>query len=379
VVDALRWAFLQRSNHQLPTGKVVVIAVNRDLRKSLAFALQADGYVCDLFRHDDRSAAGAAIPRVNGTGTLAFGSPPFSSLTGIKPIAVPVAYQWLRTAGQRMRWVVIAAMIVVALGGASAVYLWISSLMFDARIDDLRKDMFASQQEAGPLTRSLPEIVRAYAVRNGGRMGGPAIFHVRHEATLATSRDAPPIEVQADQWTGVARPGFVWAASGSINGLPVKVFDSYVGGRGELSARVLGTFEVAGGIGPDYDKGELMRYLSELPVHPDAILNGTGTTWRQLDERTVEVSARSATGPAAVRFTFDDAGDIARLESDDRPMAGEGGKTVPTPWHGIYSDYVQFGRYRIPSYGEVGWVLPGGLFTYWRGRIVAYEPIEAAP
>jgi FixJ family two-component response regulator len=49
VVDALRWAFLQRSHQQLPTGKVVVIAVNRDLRKSLAFALQADGYVVTSF------------------------------------------------------------------------------------------------------------------------------------------------------------------------------------------------------------------------------------------------------------------------------------------------------------------------------------------
>ena len=116
-----------------------------------------------------------------------------------------------------------------------------------------------------------------------------------------------------------------------------------------------------------------------MTIYPDAMLNGTGLAWRQLDDRTAEVTAQSSGGPATVRFIFDEAGDIIRLESDDRPMAGEDGSTVPTPWHGAYGNYNQFGRYRIPTYGEVGWVLPDGLFTYWRGRIVSYEPMASAP
>ena len=201
------------------------------------------------------------------------------------------------------------------------------------------------------------------------------VFHARHKATLATAKDAPPIAIEADQWTGMIVPGIVWTARGTMYGLPVSVFDAFVAGHGELSARVLGAFQVAGGSGADYDKGELMRYLSELPVYPDAILNLRGVVWRQIDGQTVSVTAQSATGDATVRFIFDEAGDIVRLESDDRPME-RNGTTVATPWHGTYSRYAEFGRYRIPSYGEVGWVLLEGLFVYWKGEVVSYEPVS---
>jgi hypothetical protein len=201
-------------------------------------------------------------------------------------------------------------------------------------------------------------------------------LHTRQAATLATGQDQRPIEVEADQWIGTVAPGIVWVARGSMNGVPVTVFDAYVEGRGELSARLLGALQVAGGAGPDYDKGELQRYLSELPVHPDAILNNASLSWRQIDERTVEVTGWSKSGAATLRLYFDGSGDIVRSEADDRPMTQDG-RTVPTPWHGTFGDYQQVGRYRIPTYGEVGWLLEEGLFTYWKGRVVSYDSIDA--
>jgi hypothetical protein len=65
-------------------------------------------------------------------------------------------------------------------------------------------------------------------------------------------------------------------------GLPVSVVDSIVGGTGRLEARLLGTITVVKGVGPEFDKGESQRYLSELPLHPDAILSHThldGSNW----------------------------------------------------------------------------------------------------
>jgi hypothetical protein len=276
-----------------------------------------------------------------------------------------------------MRLTVIVAVAVVVVAGLGVAWAWIAGQSFAARMDDLREQMIAAQSQvpAGTALPDLPGIVRAYALRAGGREGGVLVFHARHKATLATGgRDAPPIAIEADQWTGMTAPGIVWTARGTMNGLPVSVFDAFVDGRGELSARVFGAVQVAGGTGAEYDKGELMRYLSELPVYPDAILNLRDVVWKELDGRTVSVTARSATGDATVRFIFDDDGDIVRMEADDRPMETNG-MTVPTPWHGLYSRYTTFGQYRIPAYGEVGWVLQDGLFTYWKGEIVAYEPM----
>jgi hypothetical protein len=275
-----------------------------------------------------------------------------------------------------MTWMMGAGLAVVTGLIVAAAVVWISGIAFAGKVDALRNRLIASQQVSAPAATNLPEIVRAYATRSGGRVGAPSVFHARHEATLSTTEGKAPIDLTAEQWTGTVVPGIVWVAEGAMSGLPVRVFDAYVDGGGELSARLLGVFPVAGGLGPDYDKAELMRYLSELPVYPDAILNAQGLIWRQIDARTVAVGARSRTGAAEVRFIFDDVGDIARMESDDRPMAGSDGMTVPTPWHGTYGDYRTFGRYRIPAYGEVGWVLPDRFFTYWRGTVVSYEPMN---
>lgn len=276
-----------------------------------------------------------------------------------------------------MKLVISAGVALAAIVLLAAGYLWIGRMAFDARVDGLRQALVASQEDDAPATApELPEIVRAYAIRAGGQEGAAKIIHARHNATLATAPDAAPMAIIAEQWTGTAIPGIVWRAEGQMNGLPVTVFDAYVDGRGELSAMLLGAVRVAGGTGPDYDKGELMRYLSELPVYPDAILNNATLTWVQVDTHTVEVTANSLSGPAAVRFIFDDAGDIVAMESDDRPMTAANGSMVPTPWHGLYGRYTQFGAYRIPAYGEVGWVLPGGLFTYWHGTVVAYDAAD---
>lgn len=116
-----------------------------------------------------------------------------------------------------------------------------------------------------------------------------------------------------------------------------------------------------------------MRFLAELAWNPDAIVNSAGLTWRQVDERTVEVALQTEGGPARVRLGFDADGDVVSMEADDRPRA-VGDQNIATRWIGRFSGYARFGNYRLPRFGEVAWVLPEGEFVYWRGEIVTAEP-----
>lgn len=271
-----------------------------------------------------------------------------------------------------MKWGrVMLLVLLVGLAGAIA-YAWFEHRNFEALIAALRERVIVAGAPAVSAIE-LPDIVRAYAVRAGGSIDGPSSIHLRHRATLATDQRRPPMAIEADQWLATRRADLLWVARGSMFGLPVSVIDSVVDGVGLLEARLGGVLPVAKGIGADFDKGELQRYLSELPVHPDAILNNTQLRWRQIDDDEVEVTATSRTGPASVRLFFDPSGDIVGLEAADRPMT-VGSTTVPTLWKGSFSRYRQFGRYRIPSYGEVSWMLPDGPFTYWKGEVIAYEP-----
>ncbi|MBN9309747.1 DUF6544 family protein [Devosia sp.] len=265
---------------------------------------------------------------------------------------------------------VIGLCVLAALALAGAYALW-SGAEFEGRIAALR-----ARLEAGPAasaTPDLPAIVRTYAERAGGRSGGPAVIHLTHSARLATAVGQPPSDIAADQWASTAMPGIVWRGHGSMLGIPLVVLDSYVDGHGLLEARIGGAIRAAYGAGGPFDKGELQRYLSELPLLPDAILNNSALRWRQVDATSVEVTANTPDGPASARFSFDAAGDIVGIVADDRPMT-VGNSTRPTRWVGTYAGYRQFGRYRVPSHGEVGWQLPEGLFTYWRGEVTSYEP-----
>lgn len=270
---------------------------------------------------------------------------------------------------RRGRVVFYLLLVLIALATG---YGWFASSRFESTIDTLRERVLSADAPAAPV--ELPEIVRAFALRNGGTIGGPRAVHLRHRATLATAKDAPPIALETDQWLSTRTSELVWRGRGTMMGLPVTVVDSIVGGEGLLEARLLGAITLAHGTGPDFDKGELHRFISELPVHPDAILNNANLRWRVVDASTVEVTARSQYGEASATFSFDDAGDIVGMEAPDRPMT-VGNKTVPTVWRGMFGRYKTIGTHRIPTYGEVGWVLPDGIFIYWKGEVVAYEPL----
>lgn len=273
-----------------------------------------------------------------------------------------------------MRMLAAGIVLVLVIAAIGLIWILASASRFDGRVQGLRASLMEARPAGGPYPQ-LPELVRGFATTAGGRQGGPLVIHARHLATLTIQPGGQAMPLSADQWTSTWEPGFVWHARAHMGLLPVSVIDAYVRGKGALAARIFGAIPVSDGSGPDFDKGELMRYLSELPLYPDAILNNASLLWRQVGHDVVEVTGTSPTGSATMRFYFDVAGDIVRMEADDRPMTMDGGKTVPTPWRGTYGKYQRIGSYRLPIYGEVGWVLPDGFFTYWRGTVVAYEPL----
>lgn len=265
---------------------------------------------------------------------------------------------------------------LLALALVAIVVPLVLSNQFVAKIEARRKILIAAQTSAPPDQNSIPEIMRAFALRNGATLGGPTTVLAHQRAEMSTARDQPFFAIEATQLSGTRDPGFVWEATATMAlVVPVRVVDAHAGGKGWLEVRIGGAIPVANATGPDSDKGEMMRFLSELAWNPDAILNAAALKWRQIDERTVEVSIETAGGTAAVRHLFDANGDIVGIEADDRPYLVDG-KTVPVRWVGRFRDYAAFGPYRLPSYGEVAWELPEGEFVYFRGTITSFAAVE---
>jgi hypothetical protein len=74
------------------------------------------------------------------------------------------------------------------------------------------------------------------------------------------------------------RPGFLWNVQvDMVPGVPARVEDSYIVGRGQLIAKLLGLFTVAEAHGGgELARGEFMRYFAEAAWYPTALLPSQG-------------------------------------------------------------------------------------------------------
>ena len=145
----------------------------------------------------------------------------------------------------------------------------------------------------------------------------------------------------------------------------VHVRDALVDGAGVLRVSVLGLITLQQ-VPPSRDltRGELMRYLAELPWVPQAILHNPHLRWRAIDAATLAVSAGQGENAAEVTLTLDASGRVVAMYVPDRSLNGQ-----PTPWVGRFADYRRQDGLWLPFLGEVGWVAAGVEGVYWRGKV----------
>lgn len=119
-------------------------------------------------------------------------------------------------------------------------------------------------------------------------------------------------------------------------------------------------------------RGELMRYLAEIPWAPDAILLNTALRWREDAPDRLAVSAGTGETAAEVVLGLDSEGRIASAFAPDRPRSATL-PVLPTPWRGRFSDYRLHGSTWLPFAGEVAWEIDAKQETYWQGRVERWE------
>lgn len=184
---------------------------------------------------------------------------------------------------------------------------------------------------------------------------------------------AKPRRFTAIEDFAVDRVEFSWRARVPIvRPVALQIVDEYSDGAGRLSVRLLG-FPLVRARGPEVAVGEALRYLAELPLVPYAMASNRQLTWHDVDRRAVEVSTVVRGTPVAVRFDFDERGDLVRASALERPRDRKGGGYDLLPWGGEYRSYEVLGGMRMPTEAEVYWTLPEGRFVYWRGTITSAE------
>lgn len=219
--------------------------------------------------------------------------------------------------------------------------------------------------------RELPTPVQRYLLAVM-RKDSPRIRYARIEHAGDFLLEAPDNwrPFRSVEYFTVDVPGFVWDARiRMIPGLPVRVRDAFVDGRGAMLARVGGLVTVASVHDtPDIASGALHRYLAETPWVPSALLPSAGVRWSAIDDSTARATLGSGGTTVAVDVHFGTDGLIERVFTPSR-MRDVDGRGVPTPWEGRFMRYEAHDGFLIPMEADVAWLLPEGRQSYWRGRV----------
>jgi hypothetical protein len=213
----------------------------------------------------------------------------------------------------------------------------------------------------------LPPEVERLAIRLGAAAETPpSTIRIHQHGRMRQDGASAWMKFRASQIISIRSCGFDWRARMSPLGL-IRVRDTFSDGEGTLDVRLLGLVPIAhtGGT-EEVARGELMRYLAELPWAPDAILWNRALQWRIDAPGRIAVSVGAL--KAEVFLELNPEGLIGGISAPARPRS-LGKSFVPTPWLGRFSDYRSHAGRLIPFAGEVGWRVGGKEDICWQGQI----------
>lgn len=278
----------------------------------------------------------------------------------------------------------ILGLLVLSLAGIAVLILFFGARRWESATRALQSQVDAARLDDGPATyderqlAGLPPPVQRY-FRAALADGQPVVRALRldHIGTFDASDTVEQWKpFTSQQRVVIRRPGFVWDARIVMAaGMPVRVHDAYVNGEGILHAAVLSLFTVANVRGtPEVAQGELMRFLAEAAWYPTALLPGHGVRWDPVDDDSASATLTDGNTSVTLTFHFNAARLIESVRADARGRT-VGNTIVPTPWEGRWTRYELRDGLRVPTEGEVAWILPEGRKPYWRGRVtaLAYE------
>jgi len=257
---------------------------------------------------------------------------------------------------------ILAAIVILFLIGKIGL-----SRQFDKEV----KELFAMSKDRSAVPFSydsisaLPAPVQRY-FKHVLKEGQPSISSVRlrHDGQFKPSMKSGWVDIQGEQYFTADPPGFVWKGKTPL----FTARDMYLSGKGKIVVSLLSLVTILRGEGPNYDQGELLRWLGESAWFPTNLLPGRHLKWAPIDDRTAELSFNynGLSLSYIVRFSEND--EIAEVETQ-RYMGEENLET----WIGRFFDYAEVEGVIIPTRIEAVWMLEEGEHSYARFNVQEIE------
>jgi Family of unknown function (DUF6544) len=147
--------------------------------------------------------------------------------------------------------------------------------------------------------------------------------------------------------------GFVWAATTSLYGLPVRGFDRYREDAAQMRHRLFGVVPLASASGPDLGRSAAARQLSEMVWVP-AVALSPEVDWKPVDAARATAVTRCDGYVHEVTITVRPDGELQSVTIPRWHRTGGG------PWReelfaAVFHGESNFGGYTVPVHASAGW------------------------
>ena len=208
-------------------------------------------------------------------------------------------------------------------------------------------------------TSHLPAPVRRYLEKNIEK-GTPYIYTARLCQSGKIRFNNRWINFNASQYYSVEPPAFTWTAKMKLGPAWITARDRYNNGKGNMLIKILSTLPLFDVSSKEMDHASLMRYLSELPWLPTALLS-SNIRWHEIDDHSAKATLNNGRIEAFGTFHFNDDDEIDGFVTPGR-FRSDTGKM--TPWSGTFDNYQDFGNIRIPTKAGATWNAAEENFEY---------------
>jgi len=221
---------------------------------------------------------------------------------------------------------------------------------------------------------SFPKIVQGYFEYVFPETFEQIFFaKLTHSGEFRTSATQPWFPIKGMYYYLGDIPAFYW--EGKINPLPIlsiNTRDFYYKGIGEVRIRLNSLIPIGTSKDPECNSASLLRYLSEIPLIPTTFLTLQNITWEEIDSSSAKISILDKGLEEACIFTFNDKGEIIRMEAEQRARGVKKGFSMDK-WSGHFSGYKELNGIKVPTEFIAEWNLPEGDFQYAKFKVETLE------
>lgn len=255
-------------------------------------------------------------------------------------------------------------------------FITISKILFDKKVT---KEVSILTEEGSKVQsktfsfndlEGLPEPVQRYfkyALRDGQEY--IKFVRLKQVGEFRMKENQPWMSIKAEQYFTTEDPAFIWRVKSTVAPfIWIEGRDMYYQGRGNMLIKLLSTITVADATGNEMDISSLIRFLSETPWFPTALLPSDYIEWKEIDSNSAQAVIKDNGYTASGIFTFNEKGEIIKFVTNDRYMEVDG-KYFKEQWGGYYGNYQEIEGMKIPTEAEVEWNLSDKDLPYAKLKI----------